>query len=117
MRSYDPRDWYWIVAGSKTDVYASARRAYVPVADAQFQAFRAGGGVPTKIASEDELRDVLAGFGLGLSNEKPAIGFDDDPIRRVLFEIALSHENRIRAVQGQAAITHAQFLSAIRNLL
>lgn len=59
MRSYDPRDWYWVVAGSTTQVYASARKAYVPVADAAYAAFIAVGNSPTHIDTEANLRAVL----------------------------------------------------------
>ena len=30
--NYDPRDWYWIVGGDETLVYASMRAAFVPAA-------------------------------------------------------------------------------------
>lgn len=59
MRLYDPSDWYWIVSGSETEVYASARAEYVSSTDLDYLAWIAAGGVPTRIASHEELVDVL----------------------------------------------------------
>lgn len=56
---YDPSGWYWIVAGDETLLWSSARKAYVPVADATYQAWRGTGGWPTRIDSEASLADVL----------------------------------------------------------
>jgi len=57
--AYNPKDWYWIVAGSTTQVFSSARQAYVPVTDATYLAWRAA-NFPTQIISEVELIAVLA---------------------------------------------------------
>lgn len=59
MISYNPADWYWIVAGSTTQVWSSARVQYVGVDDSTYQAWRVAGGVPTKIDSQDSLITVL----------------------------------------------------------
>lgn len=56
---YDPADWYWIVAGDKTQVWSSARKAYVPVSDTVYQAWGADGRRPTRIESETSLAAVL----------------------------------------------------------
>ncbi|HQR39317.1 MAG TPA: hypothetical protein PLF26_13070 [Blastocatellia bacterium] len=40
-----------------------------------------------------------------------------DGIDRVLLEIAFNHENRIRTLAGQGAVTRAQFKAAIKALL
>lgn len=60
MPPYTPQDWYWAVAGSTTQVWSSRARAYVPVDDAAYLAWLAAGHVPTPIASEADLWDVLA---------------------------------------------------------
>lgn len=62
--NYDPRDWYWIVGGDETRVYASARAAFVPADDAAYAAWCAGGNASTHIASFDELNDVLRAAGV-----------------------------------------------------
>jgi hypothetical protein len=56
--AYNPKDWYWIVAGSTTQVFSSARQAYVPVTDATYLAWREL-NFPTQIISEAELIAVL----------------------------------------------------------
>lgn len=61
---YDPTDWYWIVAGDESRVWSSKASAYVPVSDATFQAWLDHGGIPSRIASEQELADVLRPYGL-----------------------------------------------------
>jgi hypothetical protein len=60
MARYTPSNWYWIVAGSTSQVYSSARAAYVPVTDATYVAWLAAGGRATAIDSEASLQDVLA---------------------------------------------------------
>lgn len=56
---YNPADWYWTVAGSTSQVWASARVAYVPVTDATYEAWLAEDNAPTRIASAAELLEVL----------------------------------------------------------
>lgn len=58
--TYNACNWYWTVAGSTTQVFASGRAAYVPVSDATYQTWVTSGGTPTRIATEQELWDVLA---------------------------------------------------------
>lgn len=55
---YNPLNWYWIVAG-QTNVWSSARVAYVPVSDATYQAWIAAGNAPTNIGSTAELLQVM----------------------------------------------------------
>lgn len=61
---YDPGNHYWIVGDDETRTYASARGAFVPSNDAACAAWRAEGGAPTRIASLDELKDVLRAAGV-----------------------------------------------------
>lgn len=56
LDSFDPRDWYWIVGGDEARYWSSAAGAYV-------ETLPEGAGV-TRIASENELTDVLAAYGL-----------------------------------------------------
>ncbi len=61
---YTASAWYWIVAGSSTQVYSSAGGAYVPITDSGYVAWLAAGNRPSRIASEAELSDVLAAAGV-----------------------------------------------------
>ena len=56
---YAPRDWYWIVRGNETRRWSSAARGYVPADDPAYLAFVDRKGLPSTIASEAELWDVL----------------------------------------------------------
>jgi len=57
--NYTAQDWYWIVAGDDTKVYASQRVGYFPVADATYAAWLDAGNLPTRIINSQELLDVL----------------------------------------------------------
>lgn len=56
MNPYDPKNWYWIVSDDETRYWSSAAVSYVTE-------LPEGVGV-TRIASEDELSDVLRPYGL-----------------------------------------------------
>lgn len=55
MSDYDPLNWFWIIAGDASKAWSSAAGAYVP----KWPSDRI-----TRIASEDELTDVLARYGI-----------------------------------------------------
>jgi hypothetical protein len=57
--TYNPADWYWVVAGSTTQVFSSNRASYVALSDTTYIAWLAEGNLPTKIAADGELTDVL----------------------------------------------------------
>jgi hypothetical protein len=57
---YNPSDWYWIIGGSATDVWSSARAMSVPIADATYTDWMNAGNTATAIASLTELYAVLA---------------------------------------------------------
>ena len=57
---YDPYNWFWIVSGDESRWWSSKAGAYIK----PDQGFIAAGGVPTRIASEDELDEVLADYDL-----------------------------------------------------
>jgi len=59
---FDVTNWYWAVAGSTTQVYSSATGGYVPVADADYVAWKASGKTASKIVSEAALGAYLAGY-------------------------------------------------------
>ena len=43
--------------------------------------------------------------------------FEDNRVKRLLFEINFDQENRLRALEGAPAITKAQYKAALINLL
>lgn len=118
---YDPRNWYWIVAGDETKTYSSAAGDYVPAADTTYQAWIAAGNAPTRIASEDELGEVLDPYALRPVAAGVLDKYLEKQAGRLTLEIAakvlLSHENRIRALEGKQAINANQFKTAIKALL
>jgi hypothetical protein len=118
-RPFRPRNWYWIVNGSTTQVYSSAVGNYVPVEDATYQAWLAGGDNPTRIDTEANLGEVLATHSLRPTpaaildgyTETQAVKLTIETVAKILF----NHENRIRTLAGQPTITAAQFKTFIKS--
>ena len=123
---YNPQNWYWIVAGSTTQVYSSAVGDYVLVSDPGYQSWLAAGGAATRIdtevnlgavlASTNALRPVNAGV-LSAWQTASALLLNTGPLPVVLFRALFNHENRIRTLEGKASITAQQFLNGIAALL
>ena len=83
MNLYDPANHYWIVAGDAVQLWSSAAPGYVPADDDGYLAWRSAGGLPARIASEEELDAVLAGAGAGTRAPHP-------PKRTVLKSVIVS---------------------------
>lgn len=64
MTEYAPANWYWLVAGNDQQVYSSARASTVAIGDKAYKTWLALGNAPTRIASMDELKDVLIAAGV-----------------------------------------------------
>lgn len=64
MTEYTPANWYWIIAGDDRQVYSSARSAFVGVGDKAYKIWLTQGNAPTRIASMDELKEVLVAAGV-----------------------------------------------------
>lgn len=111
MNSFNPADWYWKLADGR--VYSSRVGAYVAAVPT--------GAEFTTIPVEQDLADVLGGLGLalppGASLSDVERGRQIGKADRVILQIAFNHENRIRQLEGKAAITQAQFVNAIKTLL
>lgn len=118
---YDPRNWYWIVAGDETRVYSSAVGNYVPVANEDYQAWLADENNPTRIASEAELGEVLAPYALRPAHAGILDGYKESQAAKLTIEIVakvvFNHENRIRALEGKGAINANQFKNALKDLM
>lgn len=59
MTVFNAANWYWVVAGSTTQVFSSASGTYVPITDTTYESWLATAH-PSRIASEAELSAVLA---------------------------------------------------------
>jgi hypothetical protein len=66
--NYNVSAWYWIVAGSTTQVWSSAAVAYVSVTDTTYLAWLAAGYIPSHIGSEANLKRILTDAGLPLGS-------------------------------------------------
>lgn len=56
---YDIANWYWFVGANRIRAWSSAQVDYVPASNPTFTAWLAAGNVPTSIASEADLIDIL----------------------------------------------------------
>jgi len=61
---FNANDWYWFIGADQTRLWSSKAGAYVPVDDLTFLAWKATGALPTTTASEQELSETLAHYGL-----------------------------------------------------
>lgn len=61
MINFQPRNWYWIVAGNP-GVYSSASNSYVPETNPVYLAWVAAGFVPSRINSEAEIWPYVQSF-------------------------------------------------------
>jgi hypothetical protein len=61
---YDPARWCWIAGGDESRWWSAAAGGWIVADGPAADAFVAAGGVPTRIADETELVDVLVQAGL-----------------------------------------------------
>lgn len=113
MKPFISNDWYWQVGSDVNRWFSSASASYV--------ASLPNDAGLTKIASEQELWDVLdannvqipVGSAISSTRKDLKVSQIDIVALRGLF----NHENRIRALEGKAAVTVAQFTNAVKALL
>ena len=119
MAEFNPLNWYWIVNGSTTQVFASAGGNYVPVADAAYAAFLADGNQPTRIASEAELGAVLAQHRIRPANASVLDGFKESHAHGLVIEVPAKLlfwiVNEIRALKGQQPVNAAAFKAFVKD--
>lgn len=101
---YTPYEWYWLVAG-EDGVYSSAAAASVPLDDPVYSAWLSDGNLPTRIASMEELIDVLRQAGVPPYHKVKTY----DVVRRL--EAAGLAETAMAALQ-QDAVAYARFFTA-----
>jgi hypothetical protein len=120
-KSYDPKNWYWRVAGSTTQVYSSKTGNYVPVDDATYLAWVNDGGRATSIASEAELGEVLAPYALRPAAANVLDGYKESHANKLTIEVVakilLWLVNEVRTLKGQAPITAQQFKTFVKGQL
>lgn len=121
MKIYDPPDWYWIVNDDETKVFSSSVGDYVQSDDATYRAWGADGTQPTRIASEEELGEVLAEYQIRPAAANVLDGYKDKHSRKITIEVIakvlFAYANEIRALKGQQPINAAQFRQYVKGLM
>lgn len=126
---FNVADWYWIVAGSNTQVYGTVAGNFVGVSDPAYLAWLGRGNTPTKIDTEANLGDVLAAF----PNLRPTVagvldGYKASQAANIvattIFKVLFNHENRLRAIEralslngSPANLTQQQAVAAVKALM
>lgn len=125
MKDFNPRDWYWIVAGDETRAFSSAARAYVNANNATFTAWKADGTLPTRIASEAELWDHLARNVPQIAELIPSaldvlkdrvLDQMNGNVAGLLFKALYNIDSRLRVLESRPSITQAQFRNGLKAL-
>lgn len=120
--NYDPRDHYWIITGSNNRRWSSKARDFVLAADAGLAEWMERTGLkPTRIANIAELYDVLAQQAPDRLPDIPEAQdrrreYDLGTMDSIQWKVLYHHENRIRALEGKAAITAEQFRNGVKAL-
>jgi hypothetical protein len=119
--SYNPKNWYWAVNGSTTQVYSSKAGNYVPVDDATYLAWLESGGRATPIASEASLGELLAPYALRPAAANVLDGYTESQARKLTIEVVakvlFNIVNEIRVLKGQQPVTAQQFKNYVKGLL
>lgn len=111
MTEYAPANWYWLVAGNDQHVYSSARAATVSTGDKAYKAWLAQGNSPTRIASMDELKDVL--IAAGVINVPQTIS-DRQFFQQLAIAGIISQEEALAAVKtGDIPAALSGFIAAL----
>jgi hypothetical protein len=109
MKFYNPANWYWIVGGNEAQVFSSAIGNYVPADDATFLAWKADGTIPTRIASEVELGEVLADVRIRPNRAAILDAYKGQHAKRMTDEVQtkalLWCINEILTLKGQPTLT------------
>jgi hypothetical protein len=117
-KAYDPKDWYWIVNSNEAQVFSSATGNYVLANDATYLAWKADGTMPSRIASEAELGEVLADSRVRPQRAAILDAYKNRHSREVTEETRtkalLWCINEILTLKGQGALTKG---ADIRNFL
>jgi len=121
MKTYNPANWYWIVAGDESRAFSSAVGNYVPAGDATFAAWKADGTVPTRILNEAELGEVLADVRIRPADAAAAVvdAYKNRHARELTLQVVakwmLWATNEIRTLKGQAPVSAGQFRNFLKG--
>lgn len=118
----DPNNWYWMIGADATQVYSSASGTFVPVSDQTYKDWLVFVQIePAKIATVADLGIVLSDLAAPPPVDTGVLNAYKDAqltkIDTVIFRILFNHENRIRSLNSQAAVSAQQFIAAIKALL
>lgn len=118
MKPYNPFDWYWAVG---SQIFSSAVADYVPADNAAYLAWRADGTVPTPIASEAELGEVLAPYNIRPAAANVLDAYQDTQARKLTLEVVakvlFNLVNEVRVLKGQSQINATQFRAYLKGLM
>lgn len=121
VKTYNPFDWYWIVGGDETKAFSSAVANYVPANNATFVSWKADGTLPTRIANEAELGEVLAPYNIRPVAANVLEGYKDSQSRKLTLEVVakvlFNLANEVRALKGQQPVNAAQFRAYLKELM
>jgi hypothetical protein len=121
MEIYNIKDWYWIVAGDETRVFSSKTGDYVLPNAPGYVTWLSSGNVPTRIASEAELGEVLAPHAIRPVRATVLDAYKDSQAAKLTVEtvakVAFNHENRIRVLEGRQPVNANQFRQALKDLM
>jgi len=121
MKTYDPKNWFWIVGGDESRAFSSAVGNFVPANDATYLAWKADGTMPTRILNEAELGEVLADVRIRPADAAAAVvdAYKDRHARELTLQVIakwmLWATNEIRTLKGQAPVSAAQFRSFLKG--
>jgi hypothetical protein len=111
MSEYTPANWYWIIAGDDRQVYSSARASTVAIGDKAYKTWLAQGNAPTRIASMDELKDVLIAAGV---IDVPQTISDRQFFQQLAIAKVISQEEALAAVKtGDIPSALSGFIAAL----
>jgi hypothetical protein len=111
MTEYAPANWYWIVGDDASQVYSSASAATVGTGDKAYKAWLAQGNAPTRIATMDELKDVLIAAGV---IDVPQTISDRQFFQQLAIAGIISQEEALAAVKtGDIPAALSGFIAAL----
>ena len=120
-KPFRPRNWYWIVGGSTTQVYSSAVGNYVPVDNTAYLAWLADGNTSSQIDTEANLGEVLATHSLRPTPAAILDGYTETHANKLTMEVVakvlFNLVNEVRVLKGQSTINAAQFKAYLKGLM
>jgi len=118
---YNPKDWYWFVAGDETKAFSSKRGDFVLISDPTYSAWIDGGGVASRIASAAELGEVLAPYNIRPTHAATLDGYTETQASKLTLEVVAKvlfwAVNEIRVLKGQQPVTAPQFKAFLKGLM